>query len=125
MHPIDFSLPDVGLREINGTVYVQDGFLVLHLRNALLGAVDVEKDLIKIEPQALEELYIRYGVFKDRLVIRPKQATLLDLVPGEHDLVIQLRVWRTARPDLEQLVGTFETLLREQQVDRPEASGQP
>jgi hypothetical protein len=111
MNRIPFALPDVGLREIRGLVYLEDDFLVLRIKNAVLGLVGEKKDLIKIEPKALRDLRIERGLFRDRLVIRPKRADLLDAVPGEHPSAVTLRVGRKHRSDLMRLVDDFETLL--------------
>jgi len=110
MHRIKFTLPDVGLREISGMVYLEDGYLVLRVEDALMGEIDVEEEIIKIEPQALEYVRLRTGLFKDRLVIKPKRAKLLDLVPGKHESTLDLRVWRTKREQVEDLVEAFRAL---------------
>lgn len=107
---IPFTLPDVGLREIRGLVYLDEGFLVLRMQNALLGVLDTEQDTFKIEPRALAEIRIRRGLLRDRLVIAPKRMELLDLVPGEHLSSVELRVWRKYRPELQRLVAACEQL---------------
>lgn len=108
MNRLAFTLPDVGLREIKGFVYVDDGYLVLEVQNALLGVLDVEKERIKVEPNALEDLHIKRGLIKDRLVLKPKRVDLLDLVPGDHRVAVELRIWRKHRDDLEALVEESE-----------------
>jgi hypothetical protein len=110
MNRISFTLPDVGLREIRGMVYLEEDFLVLKLDQALLGMIDAEKDIIKIDTNALRDLHVRRGLFRDRLVIRPKKSQLLDLVPGEHRDAVELRVRRKYRPDLMRLVEKFEEM---------------
>ncbi len=110
MNRITFTLPDVGLREIRGMVYVADGFLVLKIQNALLGMLDTEKEIVRIEPGALEDLRIKRGLFVDRLVLQPRRMDLLDLIPGEHRVAVQLRVWRKYRRELERLIEEFEAL---------------
>jgi hypothetical protein len=111
MNRIPFTLPDVGLREIRGLVYLEDGFLVLRIKNAVLGLADEKRDMIKIEPKALRDVRIERGLFRDRLVIRPRRADLLDAVPGEHPSAVTLRVGRKHRAALMRLVDEFETLL--------------
>lgn len=111
MNRVAFTLPDVGLREVRGLVYIEEGYLVLQIKNALLGVLDAEKDTFKIEPGALEEVRIKRGFFKDRLVLTPKKADLLDAVPGEHRSAVELRVWRKYRQDLERLVEEFDELV--------------
>lgn len=110
MNRITFTLPDVGLREIRGMVYVADGYLVLKVQNALLDELDVEKDIVKIEPTALADVWIKRGLLRDRLVLEPKRRELLDLIPGEHRNALELRIWRKYRDDLIRLVEEYQEL---------------
>lgn len=104
MKPIPFTLPDIGFREIEGKVYLEDNFLVIHLKNALFGEFDKEKTQIRIEPSTLTQVRLDRGVFKDRLVLRPEDNRLLDAIPGDYDLEIELRIWRNRRNDVLALV---------------------
>lgn len=104
MKPIPFTLPDVGLREIEGKVYLEDGFLVIHIKDALFGEFDKEKRQIRIEPSTLTQVRIDRGVVRDRLVLRPEDNRLLDAIPGDYDLEIELRIWRNRRGDVLTLV---------------------
>lgn len=105
MDPIAFELMDIGLREISGKVYLDDEFLVFDLQDALVGEFDKEYRTIKIEPAALEMVYIDRGVIRDRLCIRPKTSELLEAMPGSHGAEVCLKIWRTARKKAEALVG--------------------
>lgn len=111
MTRISFTLPDVGLRELRGTAHVEDGFLVMNLEDALLGMTDVQKSVVKVAPEALADIHIARGLFRDRLVLEPKRADLLDSVPGTHRKDLRLRVSRRQRRDLERLVDELERLL--------------
>lgn len=110
MKHIPFKLPDIGLREVTGTVYLEDGYLVLQVQDALLGLLDKDTELIKIEPQALDAIYVKPGIFKDRLVVAPRKMDLLELIPGKHQGVVELRIWKTYRADLHRLVDAFERM---------------
>jgi hypothetical protein len=105
---IAFTLPDVGLREVKGLVYMDDDALVLKLHDALLGMLDDERKEIRIEPSALASVSIQRGLLRDRLVLRPKRPDLLDAVPGEHASAVELRVKRRHRGALEELVEAYE-----------------
>lgn len=94
-------------------VYVADGYLVLKIQNAFLGEFDVEKEVVKIEAAALKDVWIKKGLFRDRLVLEPKRMELLDLIPGEHRTALELRVWRRYRDDLVRLVEEYEEVLEE------------
>lgn len=107
---VPFSLPDVGLRELEGMIWVEDGFVVIELSNKLFGIVDEDKDLIKIEPSALREVQLKRRPFKDRLILVPKKRDLLDAIPGKHPNDVRLRVWRSKRRDSEKLLIAIEAL---------------
>lgn len=90
--------------------YVEDGFFVLKIQDSLLGMLDAETDILKIEPGALKKVYIKRGLIGDRLVLEPRRAELLDAIPGEHTVAVELRVRRKYRQELEALVDAFDTL---------------
>jgi hypothetical protein len=105
MTRIAFTLPDVGLREVKGMAYVDDdGWLVLKLQDGVAGILDVQKKEVRIEPGALEDAHIRRGLFRDRLVLKPRRPALLDAIPGDHRASVDLRVGRRQRADLERLL---------------------
>jgi hypothetical protein len=107
---IPFTLPDVGLREIEGMISIEDEFIVLDLSDKLLGLVDLDEKTIKIEPAALREVRLQRRPFKDRLILVPKKKALLDAVPGKHASDVRLRIWRTQRSETERLLVTIEAL---------------
>jgi len=113
MNRIAFTLPDVGLREVRGTAYVEGGALVLRLKDALLGMMDEDRRTIRIEPSALLSVHVKRGLGRDRLVLRPHTPELLEAVPGEHVAAVELRVRRKHRRALEALVAEFEDALYE------------
>jgi hypothetical protein len=104
MDGIPFQLPDIGLREIHGTVSLDEEFLVFDVEDALVGEFDKEREIIKIEPAALREIRFDRGIIRDRICIRPKRDDLLVAMPGEYEKELQLKVWRTKRDDAERLV---------------------
>lgn len=110
MNRIKFTLPDVGLREVKGLVYVHDGHLVLEVEDAIVGLVDTDKTTIEIEPEAVKRLYVKPGLFKHKLVIEPYGPELLDALPGQHARAAELRIWRTERPAIDSLIDEFESL---------------
>ena len=73
----------------------------------LLGLVDKDETEIEIEPDALEDLYVKRRLFKDRLVLRPIGSELLDVVPGRHAEELELRVSRKLRSRVDHLIDTF------------------
>jgi hypothetical protein len=105
MTRIPFTLPDVGLREIRGSVYLTESFLILELEDALLGEWDKDVKTIEIEPAALVEIWLDRRLFRDRLVLRPTSRTLLDAVPGNHVREMSMQVWRWHRGDVSRLIS--------------------
>lgn len=110
MNRVSFTLPDVGLREIRGMAHVEDGFLVLSIEDALLGMADTQKTTVKVAPEAVADLRIDRGLFRDRLVLEPKRTDLLETIPGKHRTDVRMRVSRTQRRELEGLVEDFERI---------------
>jgi hypothetical protein len=121
LNRIPFTLPDVGLRELEGMVLVDDEFLVVHLTNKLLGLVDEDTDVIKIEPGAIQDIRIQRRPFKDRLIITPKKHELLDIIPGKHANDVRLRIWKTQRQNLDLLL--LEVLALQKSAKREASAG--
>jgi hypothetical protein len=104
---VKFWMPDSGLREIKGFLSLEDSRLVIDITDSLMGEWDKDHQVIKIEYDALREIGIDKGLFFDKLVIRPKSAQLLELIPGENPIEVNLRVWRRHRKKLERLLNDF------------------
>lgn len=105
MARIPFTLPDVGLREVRGSVYLTESFLILELEDSLLGEWDKDLTTIEIEPAVLAEIRLDRRLFRDRLVLRPTSRTLLDAVPGNHAREVALEIWRWRRDDVIRLIS--------------------
>lgn len=107
MDRIAFKLPDDGLREVDGFLYLDDEFLVIDLHTAFLGFADKERQTIKVDPAALEDVYLKRGLVRDRICVQPKRPDLLDAVPGKHDYELRLKTKRADRRRAERLVSTL------------------
>lgn len=108
---IPFKLPDVGMREISGEVYVEDEtFLVFAVEDALIGEFDRERQVIKVELRALDDLYLERGTFSDRLCIRPKKRDLLQVMPGKHERELKLKLRKKYRDEAARLVDGVKWL---------------
>ena len=92
-----FKLPDNGLTEVYGFVYLDDEFLVIDLRTSLAGIGKEHRELIKLAPTALAEVGFSTGLFHDKLRIQPNRFDLLDMVPGKHERELTLRIQRKHR----------------------------
>lgn len=104
MPGIPFHLPDEGLREISGKIFLDDEYLILEVQDALMGEFDKEHQVIKVDPAALDEIHLERGVVRDRLFIRPRKNDLLEAMPGKHGVELPLKIWRKHRRRLEDLV---------------------
>ncbi len=103
--PIPFRGGNVGLRRISGTLFLEgDECLVLDVRNALVGGVDSEQQLIKVAPRALKEVRLARGGQNDRLYVRPKNRNLLEAMPGAHKDELELKIHRKHRDSVERLI---------------------
>lgn len=101
---IPFKLPDDGLHEVGGFVYLDGGHLVLDLKRAFLGFGDGERTFIKVAPTALSDVALDRGLVRDKLRLHPKRLDLLEAVPGQHPREVVLRIARKHRPWAEDLV---------------------
>lgn len=105
MSPVPFRVPDVGLREIRGHLYLEgDEYLVFDVENALVGELDRNRHLIKVAPRALREVDLAKGRFHDRLHIRPKSRDLLEAMPGSFNDELKLKIRRKHRDDVVRLI---------------------
>lgn len=112
MARIPFTLPDVGLKEVKGLVFVDSGQLVVRIEASYLGMIDADKEELRLDPGELDDLEIKSGLFRDRLVITPWDIEVLDRIPGLHSSTLDLRIWRKHRSDLRKLVDDFERIVR-------------
>lgn len=110
MNRVPFSLPDVGLREIRGVVFVEEGFFVLRIEDSFIGVADSKTHVIKMLPTAVDDVYVRRGLASDRLIIRPKRSELLDIVPGQHASALELKVKKKHAADLERVLADYRKL---------------
>lgn len=108
MTAVPFDLPDVGLREIKGEAYLDQGFIVLVVEDALAGEFDREQQIIKVEPSALADVRFERGILKDKICLRPKTRELLDTMPGRHLAELKLRVWVKHRESARRLVEAIQ-----------------
>ncbi len=111
MNPVPFDLPDVGLREISGMLYVEMPYLVFEVTDGLLGEFDKDKQVIKIELNALDEVSLKLGVVRDKIIIRPKKSDLLEVIPGNYNDELVLKVWKTNRSETEAVFAAIQSLL--------------
>lgn len=110
MPGIPFTLPDMGLREISGTIHLLDGMLVFDVVDALAGGFDKDHQVIKVAPSAIDEITLDRRLVRDRLFIRPKKDDLLKAMPGTHGVELPLRIWRNHRARVERLLEDVEEL---------------
>jgi len=119
MNEIPFQLPDIGLREIHGTITLDDEFLVFRVEESLVGEFDKEQFTVKIEPAALADIRLDRGIVRDRICVRPKTRDLLAVIPGEYAEELQLKVWVTRRADAERLVHAVRRRQQTARAERP------
>lgn len=101
---IPFKLPDDGLHEVEGFVYLDDGLLVLDVKRAFLGIGEGTRTFVKVAPTALSDVVLDRGLVRDKLRLFPKRLDLLEAVPGKHPREVVLRIARKHRPWTEDLV---------------------
>ena len=110
---IPFSLPDEGLDEIEGFVWIDDGCLVIDLESKFLGLIKRDRKTIKVVPTALHDVTLATGLIRDKLRILPKRLDLLEAMPGKNPREVVLRVNRKHRPWAEDLVDELREWIEE------------
>ena len=108
MSSIPFKLPDAGLREVSGTLYLEDELIVLEIETTLFGEWDPENKVVEIEPGALVEVRFLAGFLRDKLVLRPRKRDLLSVVPGTHREELVLKIKKRYRDDTLALAEIIE-----------------
>jgi hypothetical protein len=106
---IPFKVPsaNLGVTEIDGLVYLDDVFLILEVASGISGGVRKEQQVIEVDPRALDDIWFKQGVVRDRLILKPTKRDLFRVMPGmyrgKETLTLSLKtVYRTAA---EHLVG--------------------
>jgi len=110
MNRVTFKVKATGIRAVKGMAYMEDGYLVLKLRSAVMGLIGKRRETIKIEPRALERIGIKWGPRKRSLLLTPKSAELLDAIPGKHISAVRLKVKRKQRKVLKALAEEIRHL---------------
>lgn len=112
-----FQLPDTnfGLTENSGRLYLDDEFLVFEVSSGFSGMTNKKQHKVKIEPRALADIRLDHGLFKDRLVIRPKSRELFRAMPGMYKDkdTLTMTLWKKYRPDAERLVDEIRRRQRQ------------
>jgi hypothetical protein len=111
---IPFQLPDVGLREVSGRLYLDEDFLVFDVEDALAGEFDKEVHVIKVDPAALDAIRLERGLVRDRLFIRPRKSDLLTAMPGKYGVELPLKIWRKHRQTVLELIEEIARRGREE-----------
>ena len=96
MGSVSFQLPDIGLRELHGTLSLDAEFLVFEVEDALVGEFDAERYVVKIEPKALADIRLEEGIIRDQICVRPKKRDLLAVMPGRYAEELPLTISRPA-----------------------------
>jgi len=110
MNRVAFKLRNTGIKGVTGLAFIEDGYLVLKLRIAVMGLIGRNQETIKIEPGVLESVTIKRGPRKHSLVLKPKGPELLDAIPGKHISSLRLRVKRKQRKVLKALAEEIRRL---------------
>lgn len=111
MSSVPFTLPDAGLREVAGTIYLENDLIILEIETTLMGEWDPENKTIEIEPGALVEVRHERGFFRDGLVLRPRKRDLLSVVPGSHKEALKLKIKKRYREAAASLATTIQRMI--------------
>lgn len=114
---VPFKISDVhgGLSEANGTMYLENEFLVLEYRIEVIGMFKRPPETIKIELGVVSDIELKTGLFRDKLRILPRKLSVLDAVPGKNREVVTLKTKKKFR-------GVAKRLVNEIRIRRLEGS---
>ena len=110
--PFEISEIHAGFSEAQGTVRMEEEFLVFNIQMITMGMFKQPAETIKIELVALSDIRIEKRIFRDRLYIRPKTNKLLEAIPGKHLGEVKLLVWRKYRTSTLSLIDDVLFYLR-------------
>lgn len=104
---VPFKISDVhgGFSEANGTMYLEDEFLVLEYRIEVAGVFDQSPETLKIELGLITDIEFKTGLFRDKVRILPKKLSVLDAVPGKNREVVTLKTKKKFRQTARRLVN--------------------
>ncbi len=109
--PFEYDVDD--LNEAAGFLYLEDDFLVFELQVLALGLVKRESEIIKAERSVIEDIEVRKGLIKDRLVVSSHSIKLLKAIPGRHATEIVLKIKKKHRREAEEFVDRVHLWLDE------------
>jgi len=112
--PFEISEIHAGFSEAQGTVRVEEEFLVFNIQMITMGMFKQPAETVKIELAALSDIRIEKRIFRDRVYIRPKTNMLLEAIPGKHLGEVKLLVWRKHRTSALSLIDDVLFYLRKQ-----------
>jgi len=105
MVPFKISEVHGGLSEANGTMYLEDEFLVLEYRIEVVGMFKQPTETIKIELGVISDMEFKTGLFGDKIRLLPRKLSVLDAVPGKNKEVVTLKTKKKFRSIARRLVN--------------------
>jgi len=115
---IPFEIPEVNdFNEAEGFVYLDEGFLIIKVKEKVLGMFSRDEQVIKVEPGVVQGVRLDRGTFSDRLTIHSSKVELLEAVPGKHTVGVQVKVKRKYRKEAEAFIDAVKAWKRKHRGD--------
>ena len=107
---VPFKISEVhgGLSEAQGSMYLEDEFLVLEYRIEVIGMFKRPAETIKLELGVITDIELKTGLFRDKVRILPKKLSVLDAVPGKNKEVVTLKTKKKFRSAARRLVNEIK-----------------
>ncbi len=104
---VPFKISDVhgGFSEANGSMYLEDEFLVLEYRIEVIGMFKQPPETIKIELGVISDMEFKTGLFGDKVRLLPRKLSVLDAVPGKNREVVTLKTKKKFRQTARRFVN--------------------
>lgn len=100
---LPFSLPDAGVSEVKGVLYLESDHIILEVVSGLPGVTESQTMRVRIALEAIDALGFENGVIKDSIFLDSSEE-ILEVIPGRHTGQLRMRVRRRHRQDSELLV---------------------
>ena len=99
---LPFSLPDAGISEVKGGLYLESDYLVLEVVSGLPGVTRSRTRRVEIALEAVESIRFESGLRKDSIFL-DCGARMLEAIPGHHAGELRMRISRRHRSDADLL----------------------
>lgn len=107
---VPFRIPelDSGLNEVRGVMHLEPGFVVLDIESGLSGLTSMDRYVVKVASESVEEMRLKRGVVYDRVTLRVADDAQYEDLPWPVAGKLVLRIGRRHRSETDSIVRVVE-----------------